>query len=298
MRALSGLKSISLPPVPAVLLGMLSVQGGAAIAKGMFAEFGEIGTVFLRISISALVLLIVFRPSLRTLSKEQWLAVIPYGALLGIMNLVFYLALGRIPLGLAVTLEFTGPLAVAVLGSRRSLDLLWVTLAAAGVLLITPISFGSLSRGNWLDTTGVLLALAAGVCWALYIIIGGRVSRVFRGGEGVATGMIFATMLITPFALGSYKLRNLTSHLLMKGLGVAVLSSALPYSLEMIGLRNMPARTFGILLSLEPAIGAISGLIFLNEHLSPTQWLAVALVISASAGSSLAVNGKEFAPEA
>lgn len=289
---------LSLPPVPAVLLGMLSVQGGAALAKGMFPQLGAIGTVSLRVVLSAFLLMIVFRPAVAKLSMRQWKAVIPYGLILGLMNLVFYLALARIPLGLAVTLEFTGPLAVAVLASRRLLDSLWVLLAASGILLIAPIQTGSFSSHDKVSSVGVLLALCAGVCWALYIVIGARVSKLFRSGEGVAVGMLFASLVVLPFFLFGNDLRRITPGLLGKSCGVAILSSALPYSLEMIGLRNIPARTFGILMSVEPAIGAVSGLVFLGEHLSGTQWLAVSLVILASAGSTIAVRGSEFAPEA
>ena len=274
------------------------MQGGAALAKGMFPALGAIGTVTLRISLSALLLGVVFRPPLRTLSRAQWAAAIPYGVGLGVMNLVFYLALARIPLGLAVTLEFTGPLAVAVLGSRRLLDLLWVLLAAVGVTLITPLAVGHVIGHQNVSTSGVLLALAAGVCWALYILIGGRVSRLFSGGQGVATGMLFATLTVLPFAFGSYELRHITAGLLSKGVGVAILSSALPYSLEMIGLRSMPARTFGILMSAEPGIGALSGLVFLHEHLTIIQWMAIALVVLASLGSTISSRTTGLGPEA
>ncbi|MDQ2711173.1 MAG: DMT family transporter [Acidobacteriota bacterium] len=292
---LSGLQAsrISLPPLPAVLLGMVSVQGGAALAKGLFPVLGPVGTVSLRIALSALILTLVYRPSFGSFGPQQWRAVVPYGVVLGMMNLSFYLALARIPLGLAVTLEFTGPLAVAVFASRRVQDFLWILLAATGIALIAPWSAGSNVDGH-----GVLLALVAGVCWALYIVLGARVSRLFASGAGVATGMWFATLAILPVTLGTHSLTHVNSKLLIAGLGVAILSSALPYSLEMIGLRAMPARTFGILMSVEPAIGALSGMVFLRERLSLQQWLAVLLVISASAGSTLTTRKRDIAPEA
>jgi inner membrane transporter RhtA len=265
-----------------VLLAILSVQGGAAIAKGLFPALGPAGTTGIRIALSALVLLAVFRPRLRGLTGEQWRAVVPYGVALGVMNLTFYLALARIPLGLAVTLEFVGPLLVAVFGSRRALDFVWVALAGAGIALIAPWG----GRGG-LDGLGVLLALVAGACWGAYILLGGRVSRVFGGADGVATGMLFAALAVLPFALASGHWGALTPGVFAAGLGVALLSSALPYSLEMIALRALPARTFGILMSLEPAVAALCGLLFLNEHLSVPQWVAVAFVIAASAGATL-----------
>ncbi len=275
-----------LAPIPAVLLAIVSVQGGAALAKGLFPALGAAGTAGVRITLSALVLLGLFRPPLARLSRAQWKAVIPYGVLLGVMNCTFYLALERIPLGLAVTLEFLGPLTVAVLGSRRPQDFVWVLLAALGIVLLAPWS----ARAASLDRLGVLLALVAGACWAGYILLGGRVSRVFTDGVGVATGMLFAALVIVPFALAEGVLGRLTLPRLGAGLGVALLSSAVPYTLEMVALRALPSRTFGILMSLVPAVAAIAGLLILGEQLSPMQWLAVVAVSTASAGSALSAR--------
>ncbi|MEA2564128.1 MAG: inner rane transporter RhtA [Acidobacteriota bacterium] len=274
-------KAPAIPPIPAVLLGVLSVQGGAAIAKGLFPVLGATGTVGLRVILSALMLLAAFRPRLARFTAAQWRAVIPYGVVLGVMNLVFYLAIARIPLGLGVTLEFIGPLGVAVAGSRRALDVVWVVLAAAGIALIAPWS------GGGVDPLGVALALAAGACWAAYILLGGHVSRVVPGGAAVAVGMAIAAVTVLPVAVASGDLGRLTPRLLAAGMGVALLSSAVPYTLEMIALKALPARTFGILMSLEPAVAALTGLIFLAEILTGTQWLAVVLVIAASAGAAL-----------
>jgi inner membrane transporter RhtA len=282
MTSATSLTRIKLPPFPAVVLAMLSVQSGAALATSLFPALGPIGAVGLRIVLSAVILLFIFRPPLRSLTRSQWQAVIPFGVALGTMNMSFYLSIARIPLGLAVALEFTGPLAVAVLGSRRAKDFLWVMLAAIGIVLITP--WGGSHNVN---TAGALLALAAGVCWAIYIVLGRRVYRLFPGGTGVATGMLFAALTITPIVLETRSLDRLNVGLFGQGVAVAILSSALPYSLEMIGLRAMPARTFGILMSMEPAIAALCGLLFLREHLSGPQWLAIALVIAASAGTTL-----------
>ena len=271
----------SLPPIPAVLIAIVSVQGGAAIAKGLFPVLGAAGTAGVRIGLSALMLLAAFRPPLRQLTAAQWRAVVPYGITLGAMNVLFYLSLARIPLGLAVTLEFIGPLGVAVAGSRRALDLVWVLLAGAGIALIAPWT------ANGVDPLGAAYALAAGGCWAAYIVLGGRLSRMLPGGAAVASGMIVATLTILPFAIGGGGLMQLTPALLVAGAFVALLSSALPYTCEMIALRSMPARTFSIFMSLEPAVAALCGLAFLSEHLGGVQWLSVALVIAASAGAAL-----------
>ena len=271
----------AIPPIPAILAGIVSVQGGAAMAKGLFPALGPTGTVGLRVGISAIMLLAAFRPQLRRSTAAQWKAVIPYGLVLGTMNIVFYLALARIPLGVAVTVEFVGPLAVAVFGSRRAVDLTWVVLAATGIVLIAPWT------GGRTDALGVLLALAAGACWAAYILLGGRVSRLIPGGAPVATGMMIASFVALPAAVATGGFARLTPALFAAGIGVALLSSAVPYTLEMIALKELPARTFGILMSLEPAVAALVGLVFLHELLSLRQWLAVALIIAASTGSTL-----------
>ncbi|HEX3158607.1 MAG TPA: DMT family transporter [Gemmatimonadaceae bacterium] len=275
---------VALPPVPAVLLAMFSIVGGAAIAKGLFPALGAAGTAGIRIGLSAVILLAVFRPPLARLSAAQWRAVVPYGMVLGLMNLLFYFAIARIQLGLAVTLEFIGPLGVAVLGTRRAVDVAWVALAAAGIALIAPWS------GRGLDPAGVLLALLAGACWAAYIVLGQRASRVLAGGTAVATGMTVAALTVVPIVLAMDGFATLTPRLLAMGAVVALLSSAIPYSLEMIALRALPARTFGILMSLEPAAAALCGLIFLGEHLTGAQWLAVGLVIAASAGATVSAR--------
>ena len=271
-----------LPPLPAVLVSILSVQGGAALAKGLFPVLGPSGTVGLRIGMSAVILLAAFRPRLHRLNAAQWRVVLPYGVVLGVMNLVFYESLSRIPLGLAVTVEFIGPLSVAVFGSRRLIDVVWVVLAGAGIALITPWTAGS-----GVDPLGVALAFAAGVCWALYIVIGKRLSHLLSGGAAVSIGMLVAAIAVVPFAAAAGGFAHLTVGRFAAGVGVALLSSAIPYTLEMIALKALPARTFGILMSLEPAVAALAGLAFLHEVLSATQWLAVALVIAASAGSTL-----------
>jgi inner membrane transporter RhtA len=282
------------PPIPAVIIAVVSVQGGAAFAKGLFPAVGTAGTAGLRIGLSALLLLAVFRPRLTRLTRAQWRAVIPYGLVLGFMNLSFYAALGRIPLGLAVTLEFAGPLGLAVVGSRRLADFLWVGLAAIGVALITPWQ-GSAAT---IDPLGVLLALVAGALWAAYIVLGRRASTLLPAGESVATGMLFAACTVLPFAFAGELVSHLTPALFAQGLAVALLSSAVPFTLEMMALRVLPARTFGILMSIEPAVAALCGLMFLHEQLTPTQWLALLFVSAASAGTTLTARNPTLAVEA
>ncbi|OON67645.1 EamA family transporter [Hymenobacter sp. CRA2] len=269
------------PPLPAVLLSIVSVQGGAAIAKGLFPLLGAAGTASMRIGLSAVILLLVVRPRLGQLSTAQWRAVVPYGLALGIMNFVFYLALNRIPLGLAVTLEFVGPLGLALAGSRRWSDAVWALLAGAGIALITPW------QGQGLDPLGMAFALAAGACWAVYIVLGRRTALVLPGQQAVAVGMLFAALPVVPFGLAGGQLLSLTPFLFLLGALLALFSSVLPFSLEMQALRTMPTRTFSILMSLEPVAAALSGWALLHERLTGGQWLAVVLIVVASTGATL-----------
>jgi len=207
--------------------------------------------------------------------------VIPYGLCLGAMNLVFYFAIERIPIGLAVTLEFIGPLMVAVLGSKRAVDFLWVLLAAAGIVLIAPWTT------NGVDILGAALATLAGAFWAAYIVLGGKISQKMDGNEAVATGMLLAACLVVPFGIFGGGLEGLTPKFLGMGIALALLSSAIPFTLEMKALGRLPARTFSILMSLEPAAAAICAFIFLQEYLSFNEILAVVFVVAASAGSTI-----------
>jgi inner membrane transporter RhtA len=279
-------KSINIPPIPAVLFAIISVQSGAAIANGLFPVIGAAGTASLRIGISALLLLAVYRPNLMKITPQQWKIVVPYGLSLGAMNLVFYLAIERIPIGLAVTLEFIGPLLVAVLGSKRMIDFFWVLLAAAGIVLIAPWS------SDGIDILGVLFALLAGGLWAAYIVLGGKISKIMKGGEAVATGMLFAAILIVPFGILGNGLIGLTPKFFFLGIALALLSSAIPFTLEMKALGQLPARTFSILMSLEPAAASICAFLFLREHLTFNEVLAVLFVVIASAGSTITSRSK------
>jgi inner membrane transporter RhtA len=280
-------KGIEFPAVLGVLLAIASFQGGAAIAKGLFPVLGAAATSSLRIVLSAIILVIFNRPNLRNLTSVQWRSVALYGLTLGAMNTIFYMAIARIPLGLGVALEFIGPLALALAGSKRIIDFLWVMLAATGIALIAPWS----NKG--LDLVGVLLALLAGALWAAYILLGARISKIMDGGKAVTIGMIFASILVLPVAISNGLFVHLRPVMLLPGLALALLSSAIPFTLEMHALRKIPAKTFSILMSLEPAVAAFSGLLFLHEYLSFHEWLAVALVIVASAGVTL--TGKKNA---
>lgn len=274
-------KEFNLPPVPAVLLAIISVQCGAAIAKTLFPAIGAAGTASIRIGVSALILLLAYRPNFKAITPAQWKIVIPYGLSLGAMNLIFYFAIERIPIGLAVTLEFMGPLLVAIIGSKRLIDYCWVLLAAMGIVLIAPWT------NDRLDILGVVFALLAGALWAAYIVLGGKISKIMNGGQAVSTGMLFAAILILPFGFLENGLANLTPKLFGMGIALALLSSAIPFTLEMKALGQLPPRTFSILMSLEPAAASICGFIFLQENLSFYEILAVLCVVIASAGSTL-----------
>jgi inner membrane transporter RhtA len=271
---------MKLPPIPAVLLSIISVQGGAAIAKGLFPFLGAGGTASVRIGFSALILVLAVQPNLKQMTSAQWRAVFPYGIVLGAMNLLFYCALARIPIGLAVTLEFIGPLCLALMGSRRALDLLWVVFAGTGIALIAPWS------GDGIDLTGVVFALFAGVCWAIYILLSKRAGAKLPGQLAVTVGMLVAALAVLPFGIFEGNLPSMTPYILLLGVTLAIFSSVLPFSLEMQALRTMPPRTFSILMSLEPAVAALVGLLLLGEHLKLGQWLAVTCIIIASSGAA------------
>jgi inner membrane transporter RhtA len=268
------------PPTVLVLLGIASVQFGAALAKGLFDEIGAGGTVFLRVFFAAIVLVAIWRPSLRGHGRRDIRLVVAFGLVLACMNLAFYSALDRIPLGAAVTFEFVGPLGVAVAGSRKPLDLLWVALAAAGILLLS--DFG----GGDLDTLGIAFALLAGAFWAAYILLSARVGREFEGADGLALAMVVGTAVLVPVGVADAGGDLLVPWILAVAAGVAVLSSAIPYALEMEALRRMPTGVFGVLMSLEPGVAALAGFVLLGEDLAARDIVAILLVVAASAGAS------------
>ncbi len=274
-------------PITLLLLAMASFQAGASIAKTMFPLVGAIGTVTLRIVLGTAILAITMKPWRTRIAPGSRRALVIYGLSLGLMNLCFYLALSRIPLGIAVAVEFSGPLAVAVFTSRRALDFCWIALAIGGLLLLLPIAH----PGSRIDPVGMLYALGAGACWALYIIFG-RTAGAAHGTQTVVLGSIISTIVIAPIGLATTGSALLTRSVLLPGLAVAILSTALPYTLEMIALTRIPARTFGILMSVDPALAATFGLVFLNERLSAMQWVAILLIIGASIGTTLTVQQK------
>ncbi len=274
--------------VPALLplgamLGSITALGlGTSFAKHLFPLIGAQGTTALRVALSALFLQAVWRPWRFPLSRRDAGAVLLYGAVLGTMNLLFYLSLRTIPLGIAIAIEFTGPLTVALAFSRRRLDLVWVVLAGLGLALLLPLG-GAASR---LDPDGVACALGAALCWALYIVFGKRVAHL-HGGQAVALGMSVAALVVVPFGVAEAGLTLLDPAILAYGLGIALLSSALPYSLEMVALKRLTPQSFGVVLSLEPAVGALAAFAILGEHLTPLEALAAGAIVVASVGSAL-----------
>ncbi len=269
-------------PAPAlVIVGVSSVQLGAAIAKSLFDELTPTGLVMLRLVFGALVLGLLFRPRVRGRSSHELHLALAFGLTLVTMNFCFYQAIDRIPLGIAVTLEFVGPLGIALLGSRRVTDLLWVSLAAAGIVLLAP-GIGE----DGLDAVGVAFALGAGVLWAAYITLSVRVGRAYSGPTGLVLAMAVGAVIALPFGIASAGSALLEPELLAAALAVAVLSAALPWSLELEALRRMPAHVFGVLMSLEPAIGALVGFFVLGERLGARAVVAIALVVIASAGAA------------
>jgi len=277
-------------PLGMAMTAMLSVQIGAAMGKQMFAIVSPQGAVTLRVVLAAAILFLVHRGWRLRADWPSLKLVLPYGVILGVMNLCFYLALKTVPLAIVVAVEFIGPLAVAVLDSRRPRDLLWVALAIIGILLMRAPGL----HGH-VDTRGLLLAFAAGVCWGLYIIFGKRAGRL---GEARATtlGMVIAALVVLPAGIWESGSRLFDLSLLPQGLLVAVLSSALPYSLEMFAMARLPQRTFGILMSVEPAIAALFGLLMLGETLSTLQCVAIACVIVASLGSVAGIRSEAPLP--
>jgi inner membrane transporter RhtA len=259
---------------------MASTQTGAAIAKTLFHDLGPAATAFLRVSLAAVLLVAIWRPRVRGHSRSDLTLAAAFGLALCAMNLTFYEAIARIPLGIAVTIEFAGPLAVAIALSRRALDAVWVVLAAAGILLLA-------RGGGHIETAGVLLALLAGAFWGAYILLSARAGQAFPGGAGLAIAMVVGGVALLPVGIAGGGSDLLDPRLLAAGAGVALLASAIPYSLELEALRRLPTQAFGILMSLEPAIAALAGFVILGEGLRLRDIAAIALVATASAGASL-----------
>ncbi|NWK95226.1 EamA family transporter [Sphingobium lactosutens] len=278
----------------AVLLSLTSMNLGAAFAKTLFPLVGAYGIAALRIDLAAILLLLFRRPWRRPIPRDVRWHLLAYGATLGLMNLTIYQAFARIPLGIAMAIEVTGPLAIVLFGSRRPRDFLWLGAAVAGLLLLLP-----LRADAPLDPLGVAFAAAAAACWALYILTGKRLSGAL-GGDAVAWGMLVAAILVMPVGLAHAGAALFSPWVLLIGIAIALLSSALPYSLEMEAMRRLSAPVFGLMLSSAPAIGALAGFIVLGERLTGMQWIAIACIVAASGGSALTAGHKpaiEDAPQ-
>jgi len=272
-----------------VLLSIFSVQLGAAVAKELFDRLGPDATVSLRIGFAALVLLLLRRPSVGGHSRGDYAVAVVFGLVLAAMNFSFYQAIDRIPLGVAVTLEFVGPLGVAVAGSRRMLDVLWVVLATVGILMLAPL--GVLGKVH-LDLMGVAFAFLAVGFWAAYILLSVRAGAVFPGGTGLLIALCVGAVVLLPVGIAGGGHALLDPKLLLGGFAVGMLSSAIPYSLELAALRKLPARLFGLLMSLEPAVAALVGFVVLGERLGLRALAAVLMVTGAAAGASLSGTRK------
>ena len=265
----------------AVLLAMLSITLGASLAKSLFPLLGAAGTTLFRLGCAALLLSLVFRIWRVPLDRRTLLGAIPYGLSLGAMNLLFYLAIARIPLGVALAIEFIGPLTVALRSSRHRADFIWLILAIAGLLLLLPLR----ATQQAIDRLGAALALGAGLFWGLYMLTGKRAGALL-GAQAPALGMWVGTLLVLPFGLEGAIEASFTVPVIFTIIGVGLLSSAIPYSLEMFALRRLPLKSYGILTSGEPAMGALMGLVWLGEQLPPSQWLGIAAIIAASMGTT------------
>ncbi|GAA4426410.1 EamA family transporter [Georgenia halophila] len=270
-------RSLLRAPVVLVIVGICSVQFGAGIAKTLFDEASPTTLVWLRLAFSTLILLAVVRPRLRGRSRADWLVVIGFGLALGSMNWAIYQSFARIPIGIAVTIEFVGPLSIALFSSRRPRDLLWVLLAATGVLLL------GLSPGD-ITAAGVGFALLAGAAWACYILLSKSTGARWQGLDGLAMASLVATLAIAPIQLSGHAGELMSGHLLAVGALVGLMSSVIPYSAELVALRSLRPGTFGILMSLEPAFAALAGFVIVSENLSLAQWAALACVVIASVG--------------
>ncbi|HDS9359621.1 TPA: threonine/homoserine exporter RhtA [Enterobacter chengduensis] len=284
MPGLSRTSSVWLP-VAVILIAMISIQSGASLAKSLFPLIGAPGVTALRIALGTLILVVIFKPWRLRFKKEQRLPLLFYGLSLGAMNYMFYLSIQTIPLGIAVALEFTGPLAVALFSSRRPVDFIWVVLAVLGLWFLLPLG----QNVSHIDLTGAALALGAGACWAIYILTGQRAGEE-HGPATVALGSLIAAIVFVPIGMAQATESIWQWSILPVGLAVAVLSTALPYSLEMIALTRLPTRIFGTLMSMEPALAAVSGMVFLGETLTLTQTLALCSIIAASMGSTLTMR--------
>ena len=270
-------------PFLAVLGSVTALGVGTSWAKqALFPVVGAQGTTAVRVGLSALLMLMLWRPWRWRLSRADAQAVVLYGAALGAMNLMFYLSLQTLPFGLAVAIEFAGPLAVAIWSSRRAVDFVWVALAIVGLALLLPVGLS----GSALDPLGVLYAVGAAVFWALYIVFGKRAGHL-HAGQSVSLGLLVAALVVVPVGVAHAGAALLSPSVLLVGVAVAAISSALPISLEMMALKRLPKEAFGIMISMEPAVAALLALVLLGERLDTVQWLAIGCIVAASMGSAL-----------
>ncbi|NWK72855.1 EamA family transporter [Acinetobacter cumulans] len=269
-----------------LLIAMISMQSSGSFAKYLFGQFPILTVSAMRLLLGTLILALIFKIWQINFRQLKWSSILSYGLALAGMNILFYLSLDRLPLGIAVSFEFIGPLSVALFAIRRKFDLIWVGLAILGLILLFPFD----QAAQTLDPIGIALALGAGACWALYIIAGQKPSGV-SGNHTVCLGMFVGMCMLMPMALfAGMPAHTFEPVSLLYFIGLAVLASALPFTLEMIALRNLSALSFGTLMSLEPAVAALSGFVFLGEHLLWTQWLALAVIISASIGCTITMQ--------
>ena len=290
MRSYDENKTLKFPflPLAALILSLITLSLGTSLAKELFAHVGAAGTTTYRLVFSTLLLMAFWRPWQRKWALADAPPLLMFGATLGAMNLLFYNAIQTIPFGLAIAIEFTGPLMVALWSSKKPLDFAWIVLAVVGMGLILPVDqhFGATSSASALDPVGVAFALGAGLCWAIYIVLGQLVADRF-GAVATPMGMLVAALVVTPFGISVAGSSLLNFDWMLAGLGIALLSSAIPYSLEMYSLKHLPKQTFSILLSLEPAVGAVAGWLVLSEQLSTQQVCAIGLIMAASMGSAM-----------
>jgi inner membrane transporter RhtA len=282
-------------PVAALMGSLITLCAGTSLAKGLFPYVGAEGTTTYRLVFSTLLLMAFWRPWRRAWTWADAPLLVLFGATLGIMNLLFYNALKTVPFGLAIAVEFTGPLAVALWSSKKPLDFVWIVLAVAGMGLILPLgnTLGANLQADAIDPLGIAYALGAGACWAVYIVIGQRVADRI-GAFATPMGMLVAALVVTPVGISVAGTSLLNPEWMLAGLGIALLSSAIPYSLEMYSLKHLPKQTFSILLSLEPAVGALAGWLVLSEQLSTQQLCAIGLIMAASVGCALTAGQRKI----
>lgn len=278
-------------PMLAVIGSILSLTVGTSFGKQLFPLLGPGGTALSRVLLAALLLQLIWRPWQEKLSRQDKFKLLQFGLILGLMNFFFYQTIARLPLGISIAIEFTGPLTVAVMLSRRLIDFVWVGVTALGLWLLLPMGFthGGESSASGLDPLGLVFAFVSALLWGLYIVFGKRITHL-HGGRSTTWGMTVAALTIAPLAIAESGAKLVQPQLFLPALGLAIASSAIPYSLEMYALKKLPKHTFGILLSLEPAVGALSGLFILHEVLTFNQWLGIACVMSASIGTTFAAK--------